>query len=181
MILQFACSKAGLILYNLDPALAITDRSKAKTALEAALNLTKANVLISQEAANDVNYIRIVESIVPELRFFEFSSGMPFVTPHFPHLRFCVHTGYDQYQKWGWLRIAHLVVPSNNLDSYVDMKLIHHKTPLAGQFILDEDGIPTGLGPTLSNAEVYETKHWSTYCNILDRNFHVVEGVGVIF
>jgi hypothetical protein len=181
MILQFACSKAGLILYNLDPAIAIEDTIKAKNALEAALTLTKANVLISPEAWSDVNYVRIVESIVPELRFFEFSSGMPFVTPHFPHLRFCIHTGFDQHNKWGWIPIRHMVVPSNNLDSHIDLKLINHKTPLVGQFIYDKDGIPMGLGPTLTNAEVYETKHWSTYSNILDRKFHVVEGAGIIF
>jgi hypothetical protein len=181
MMIQFACSKAGFVLYWLDPALAVTDPQKAKQALKAALTLTNANVLISQEAGSDVNYIRIVQSVVPELQFFDFTMGMPFVTPHFPHLRFCIHTGMDQDEKYGWLPLHHMVVPSNNLDSHIDMKLIHYKTPLAGQFVLDKVGIPTGLGPTLTNEQVYESKFWPTYCNVLDRKFHLVEGVGVIF
>ena len=75
MILQFACSKSGLVLYNLDPALATTDPEAAKDALAAALEITKANVLISQEAGSDVNYVRICERVIPELRIFDFSLG----------------------------------------------------------------------------------------------------------
>ena len=181
MILQFACSKAGFLLYTLDPALAVTDPEKAQRVLQAALTLTQANVLVSQEAGNDVNYIRLVEKVVPELRFFDFATGMPFVTPRFPHLRFCIHTGMDQDDKWGWLPLHHMVVPSNNLDAYIDMERVHSQTPLAGNFIFNEEGIPTGLGITLSNAQVYKSKFWKTYCNVLDRKFHQVEGVGVIF
>jgi hypothetical protein len=87
----------------------------------------------------------------------------------------------DQDEKWGWLPLHHMVVPSNNLDSHIDLKKIHSMTPLAGQFIFDPEGIPTGLGKPLSNAEVYKSRLWKTYCNVLDRKFHQVEGVGVIF
>ena len=179
MMIQFACSKSGLVLYNIDPDIAIDDPFKAKEVVKEALTLTKANVFISFEAANDVNYIRLVESVVPELRFFDFSLGMPFISPRFPHLRFCIHTGMDQHQKWGWLPLRHMVVPSHNLDTHIDLKLIHNKTPLAGQIEYDANGIPIGLGQTLTNAEVYDKKHWPTYCKILEREFHVVEGVGV--
>jgi hypothetical protein len=181
MILQFACSKAGFLLYTLDPALAVTDPDKAQRVLSAALTLTQANVLISQEAGNDVNYIRLVEKLVPELRFFDFACGMPFVTPRYPHLRFCIHTAMDQDQKWGWLPLHHMVVPSNNLDTHIAVAQMNGTTPLAGTFVWDKEGIPTGLGKPLSNAQVYESKLWKTYCNVLDRKFHQVPGVGVIF
>ena len=81
MVLQFACSKSGLVLYNLDPTVAITDPEAAKEALSQALTLTKANVLITQEAGSDVNYVRLCEAVIPELRIFDFAEGTPFVTP----------------------------------------------------------------------------------------------------
>jgi hypothetical protein len=182
MVLQFACSKAGFVLYSLDPAMAVQDTAQAQKALEAALKVTKANVLVSQEAGSDVNYIRIAEAAVPELRIFDFSMGMPFVTPRFPDLRFCIHTGFDQEDKWGWLPLRHMVVPSNNLESHVDTSKITGATPLAGSLVLDKaTGIPTGTGPTLTNEQVHAKKIWPTYSNILERKFHEVEGVGVIF
>lgn len=181
MVLQFACSKAGFVLYTLDPSLATQDTTKAQAALEAALRLTKANVLVSQEAGSDVNYIRIAEAAVPELRFFDFGEGMPFVTPRHPDLRFCIHTGFDQEDKWGWLPLRHMVVPSNNLDSHIDTSLIQGSSPLAGSLELSPDGIPVSLGPTLCNERVHQQKIWPTYSRVLDRNFHHVEGIGVIF
>ena len=182
MVLQFACSKAGFVLYSLDPALAAADPAKAQKALEAALTLTKANVLVSQEAGSDVNYCRLADGVVPELRIFDYSSGMPFVTPRFPDLRFCLHTGFDQEDKWGWLPLRHMVVPSNNLDSHVDTSKISAATPLAGELVLDKDGIPVSTGKViLSNEQVHAKRIWPTYSNILDRTFHEVDGVGVVF
>ena len=116
MVLQFACSKSGLVLYHLDPMLATKDPEVAKEALSKALTLTKANVLITQEAGSDVNYVRLVESVIPEIRVFDFAQGRPFVTPRFPHLRFPIHTGFDQDDKWGMLLLKHFVIPAENLD-----------------------------------------------------------------
>jgi hypothetical protein len=181
MVLQFACSKAGFVLYSLDPAQAIKEPAKAQEALEAALKVTKANVLVSQEAGSDVNYIRIAEVVVPELRIFDYSAGMPFLTPRFPDLRFCIHTGFDQEDKWGWLPLRHMVVPSNNLDAHVNVSKLTASTPLAGELVLDKNGIPTGTGKTLTNEQVHAKKIWPTYSNILERHFHEVEGVGVVF
>merc|ERR1719183_2315300 len=65
-VLQFACSKAGLVLYNLDASQAISDPEGAKAALARALELTEASVLVSQEAGNDVSYARLVEAVVPD-------------------------------------------------------------------------------------------------------------------
>jgi hypothetical protein len=180
MVLQFACSKAGFILYTLDPALAVKDPVKAQAALEAALKLTKANVLVSQEAGSDVNYVRLAEAVVPELRIFDFSGGMPFVTPRRPDLRFCVHTGFDQEDKWGWLPLRHMVIPSNNLDSHIDVSMISGSTPLAGSLELS-DGIPVATSTVLTNDQVHDKKIWPTYSSILDCKFHQVPGVGVIF
>jgi hypothetical protein len=181
MVLQFACSKAGLILYTLDPALAVGDPEGSKKALAKALELSKANVLVSQEAGSDVNYIKLAEEVIPELRIFDQSSGMPFVTPRFPHLRYPIQTGFDQDEKEGWLRLRYFLVPSGNLDTYVNLGAISATTPLAGEFVLDSKGIPTGLGKTLTNEQVVKNKVWSTYAAILNKEYHEVAGVGVVF
>lgn len=181
MVLQFACSKAGLILYTLDPALAITDPEASKQALKAALELSKANVFVSQEAGSDVNYVVLAQDVIPEVGIFDYSRGMPFVTPRFPHLRFCIQTGFDQDDKYGWLRLAHMVVPSNNLDQFVPPGSVTAQTPLAGHFVLDAKGIPTGLGKTLTNEEVVKGAVWPTFTKILKKEFHQVEGIGVVF
>lgn len=183
MVLQFACSKAGLLLYTLDPATAITEPETATKALEAALKLSKANILISQEAGNDVDYIRLAHRVIPELRFFDHSSGLPFVTPRFPHVRLCIHTGFDQDDKEGWIPLRHMIVPSNNLSDYVAGGAANHATtPLAGQFVVDATtGIPTGIATPLTNEQVVATNIWPTYTKILQKDYHAVEGVGVIF
>lgn len=181
MVLQFACSKSGFVFYHLDPSLAITDPETSQKALEQALILSKANILVSQEAADDVNYISLAEDIVPDIDLFDFSTGAPFVCPQFPHLRFPVHTGFDQEQKWGWLPLKHMLVPSENLDEYVDGSQIQGSTPLLGQFTLDGDGVPTDVGETKTNDEVVQSKVWPTFSSVLQKEFHVVEGVGVVW
>jgi len=181
MVLQFACSKAGFKFYHLDPTLATKDAEKAKMALSEALNLSKANILVSQEGADDVNYINLVEDIIPDLDLFDFSTGMPFVCPQFPHLRFPIHTGFDQDQKWGWLPLKHMLVPSENLDEYLEGFEISGNTPLLGQFTLGSDGVPTGLGKTLTNDEVIQENTWPTFSAILKKEFHEVDGVGVVW
>lgn len=181
MVLQFACAKSGLILYTLDPILAVSNLDAAAQALKAALTVTNANILVSQEAGNDVNYISLVQGVIPELRIFDYASGLPFVTPRFPHLRMCYHTGFDTDSKEGWLPLKQMVVPSDNLHLYVPPNAITIDTPLAGQFQLDKDGIPTGLGPTLTNGQVLQGKVWPDMSSILQKQFRTIEGVGVIF
>ena len=181
MVLQFACSKAGIILYELDPATAIEDPIKAKEQLTAALALTKANIFISQEAGSDVNYVRLAEEVIPELRYFSIEDGEPFVTPRYPDLRFCINTGYDFEGMWGWRLLKEFVVPADNLDMYVPAGSVHDKTPLAGRFVMDSNGVPTALGKPLTNEEVIAKEIWPTYNKILKKEYHQVEGVGVIF
>lgn len=181
MVLQFACSKSGLVLYNLDPSLATTDPEAAAEALSAALTLTKANVLITQEAGSDVNYVRLCEQVIPELRIFDFAEGKPFVTPRFPHLRFPIHTGFDQDDKWGMLLFKHMIVPSDNLEDHLDGFTVDGSTPLLGELKLDSKGIPTGLGKVATNDEVTKSGVLETYSKILKREYHEVEGVGVVW
>lgn len=181
MVLQFACSKSGMVLYNLDPALATADSEAAKEALSAALTLTKANVLVTQEAGSDVNYVRLCESVIPELRIFDFAEGKPFVTPRFPHLRFPIHTGFDQDDKWGMLLYKHMIVPSDNLDEHLDGFTVDGSTPLLGELKLDSKGIPTGLGKVATNDQVTKSGALETYSKILKREYHEVEGVGVVW
>ena len=179
MVFQFACSKAGLVLYTIDPA--GQDTESAQEALTAALTLTKANMLITPEAHDDVNYVRLTEGGIPELRIFTHETGLSFVTPRFPHLRYAVHTGFDQDDKFGWLPYKYFVVPSDNLDKLIDTSKLTDKTPLMGSLELDAKGIPSKLGPTLTNKQVMDKKIWPTYSAILEKQFHDVEGVGVIF
>jgi hypothetical protein len=181
MVLQFACSKSGLVLYNLDPTLATTDPTAAKEALAKALTLTKANVLVTQEAGSDVNYVRLCESVIPELRIFDFAEGRPFVTPRFPHLRFPIHTGYDQDDKWGMLLLKQFIVPSDNLDDHLQGFTIDGKTPFLGELKVDGKGIPTGLGKVMTNDEVVRSGALETFSKILKKEFHEVEGVGVVW
>ena len=181
MVLQFACSKSGLILYHLDPALATKDPEAAKAALAQALTVTKANVLISQEAGSDVNYVRLCEAVIPELRIFDFAEGKPFVTPRFPHLRFPVHTGFDQDDKWGMLLFKQFIVPSGNLDDYLQGFTVDGSTPLLGELVVDSKGIPTGTGKIKTNDEVAKSGVLETFSKILKKEFHVVEGVGVVW
>jgi hypothetical protein len=199
MVLQFACSKAGLILYQLDPAVATEDPIGAGIQLDRALKVTKANVLISQEAGSDVNYVRLAEQVIPELSMFDTGEGMPFVTPRYPDLRLCIHTGFDQEDKYGWYLLKHMIVPSDNLDTFVDTDSITGSTPLAGELVFDvaevpvdldkETGkirtekkrVPVGVGKPRTNAEVIQSNLWPTYGKILQKQFHRVDGVGVVF
>jgi hypothetical protein len=181
MVLQFACSKAGFVLFTLDPELATTDPATAQQALEAALKLTKANIFVSQEAGSDVNYVRLAAGVIPEVDIFDYSCGMPFVTPRFPDLRFCIQTGFDQDDKYGWLLLRHMLVPSGNLDEFVPTGSVSASTPLAGELILNEKKVPTKIGKALTNEQVMKGSAWPTYTKILKKEFHVVEGVGVIF
>lgn len=181
MILQFACSKSGLILYNLDPSVATNDPEIAKQALSQALSLTKANVLISQEAGSDVNYVRLCEAVIPEIRFFDFAEGKPFVTPRFPHLRLPIHTGFDQDDKWGMLLLKQFVVPAGNLDDHLDGFTIDGSTPLLGELVVDANGIPTGTGKAQTNEEVSNNGVLETFSKVLNKEFHVIEGEGVVW
>jgi len=181
MIIQFACSKSGLILYNLDPSLAITDPEAAKQALAQALSLTKANVLISQEAGSDVNYVRLCEAVIPEIRFFDFSEGKPFITPRYPHLRLPIHTGFDQDDKWGMLLLKQFVVPADNLSDHLDGFTVDGSTPFLGEFVLDANGIPSETGKIQTNDEVTKSGVLDTFSKIISKEFHVVEGEGVVW
>mmetsp|Transcript_28279 Transcript_28279/g.76615 ORF Transcript_28279/g.76615 Transcript_28279/m.76615 type:complete len:297 (+) Transcript_28279:104-994(+) len=181
MVLQFACSKSGLILYNLDPTLATKDPEVAKEALAQALTVTKANVLISQEAGSDVNYVRLCESVIPEVRFFDFAEGKPFITPRFPHLRLPIHTGFDQDDKWGMLLLKQFVVPADNLKDHLQGFTVDGSTPFLGELVVDAKGIPTGTGKIQTNDEVAQSGVLETYSKILGRDFHVVEGEGVVW
>lgn len=168
-----------MVLYTLEPA--GDDIEVAQDALTAALTLSKANMLITPETHEDKNYIRIVQGVIPELRIFTQESGLPFVTPRFPHLRYPVHTGFDQDDKHGWLPYKYFLVPSDNLDKLIDVSKLTDKTPLAGTFELDAKGVPTKLGATLTNKQVVDKAIWPTYSAILEKKFHTVEGVGQIF
>lgn len=179
-ILQFACSKAGFVLYNLDPSTAINDPELAKSQLATALEITKANCLFTQEAGDDVNYVNLVKSVIPETRIFMFEEGMPFFTPRFPHLRYPIQTGFDQVDKEGFIKYSHMLVPSGELDNILADAKLDGKTPLLGELSIGSDGLPK-LGKTVSNENVVKTKAWPQLASILNKEYTEVEGVGVIF
>jgi hypothetical protein len=183
MVLQFACAKSGLILYNLDITETLTSstREKAQEAIRAALTLSEANVFILPEHHNDVNYLHLMRDVMPETRMFDVNIGLPFFSPGFPHVRMPIHTGFDFDDDYpGFYLLKHMVVPSNNLEYYVDPSALKESTPLVGQFVV-EDHVPVKLGKPLTHAQVVEQKHWPTYAKVLAQEFHQVPGVGVIF
>eukprot|EP00549_Striatella_unipunctata_P002301 CAMPEP_0118705266 /NCGR_PEP_ID=MMETSP0800-20121206/19772_1 /TAXON_ID=210618 ORGANISM="Striatella unipunctata, Strain CCMP2910" /NCGR_SAMPLE_ID=MMETSP0800 /ASSEMBLY_ACC=CAM_ASM_000638 /LENGTH=287 /DNA_ID=CAMNT_0006607401 /DNA_START=38 /DNA_END=901 /DNA_ORIENTATION=- len=182
-ILQVACSKAGLVLYHLDPSEAVSDEAAAVDSLKSALEVTQANALISQEAGDDVSYVRLCQKAIPEIRIFDFAYGMPFVTPRFPHLRLPVHTGFDIRDLDGFMLYRHMLVPSGDLDKRFEMAKAESpsgSTPLVGQLVKGSDG-NFSLGPTLTNTEAITNNVWPEVSSILKKEYIEVEGVGVIF
>lgn len=193
MVLQFACSKAGMTLYQLDHRLAKTDPVAFQEALKQALILTKANVYCTPETHDDVNYITLDKLVIPELQIFRFNEGLSFISPRYPHLRYCIHTGFeDQPDKEAFIRIHHFLVPAGTVEEWLlkaemdetttlPMTPITPHTALMGTLECNDRGIPVGIGPSLSNADVIEGNVWETYCKILKKEFHEVAGVGVVF
>ena len=179
MILEFACSKAGFILYNLDPAQAITDRDGAKASLKKALEVTEANILVTQEAGSDVNYVYIVKEVIPETRIWDFGEGLPFFSPHFPHLRYPLHTGFDHKDKEGMIPFRHMIVPSGLLEEQLAGFKANGDTPLCGELKMGPDG-PTP-GKILSNDEVAKHNVWPTYNSILKKEYLEIGGIGNIW
>uniref|UniRef100_A0A6U1YWV1 AMP-dependent synthetase/ligase domain-containing protein n=1 Tax=Trieres chinensis TaxID=1514140 RepID=A0A6U1YWV1_TRICV len=181
-ILQFACSKAGLVLYHLDPKQAITDKAGATEALKRALEVTEANILVSQEAGDDVNYVKLCEDIIPELRIFDCGEGMPFFTPRFPHLRVAIHTGFDIQDKRGMEPLKHMLLPAGTLKTRLrDLGMsVDGATPLMGELATGKDGMPV-KGKVLTNEEVVSQGVWPEMTGILKKEYQEIEGVGVVF
>eukprot|EP00551_Chaetoceros_affinis_P003949 CAMPEP_0203643462 /NCGR_PEP_ID=MMETSP0088-20131115/8911_1 /ASSEMBLY_ACC=CAM_ASM_001087 /TAXON_ID=426623 /ORGANISM="Chaetoceros affinis, Strain CCMP159" /LENGTH=283 /DNA_ID=CAMNT_0050499645 /DNA_START=27 /DNA_END=878 /DNA_ORIENTATION=- len=172
-ILQFACSKAGFVLYTLDP-------NASEEALAKALELTEANILITQEAGNDINYIRKVESVVPETQIFNFADGMPFFSPRFPHLRLPIHTGFDYENKAGFVPLYDTLCATGDLEGVMNGNVVDGATPLKGELKLDGSGVPTGVGKVLSNEEVVQSGSWPQFSSILKMQYSEVEGIGAV-
>eukprot|EP00545_Synedropsis_sp_CCMP1620_P003056 CAMPEP_0119013116 /NCGR_PEP_ID=MMETSP1176-20130426/7955_1 /TAXON_ID=265551 /ORGANISM="Synedropsis recta cf, Strain CCMP1620" /LENGTH=281 /DNA_ID=CAMNT_0006966171 /DNA_START=14 /DNA_END=859 /DNA_ORIENTATION=+ len=179
-MLQFACSKAGFLLYNLDPAQATSDPEGAKAALKKALEITNANILITQEAGSDVNYVRLCKEIIPEIRVFDFGEGMPFLSPRFPHLRYPVHTGFDHEDKDGMVPYRHMISPSGELGYLLEGKTISGATPLRGELKMGADGLPS-IGKVMNNDEVDKSGVWPIYSAILKKEYQDIEGVGNVW
>lgn len=180
-ILQFACSKAGFIHYHLDPFLTMKSIERSKKALEMALNLTESNILITQEAGNDINYVKLVEGVIPETRIFNIGDGMPFFTPRFPSLRYIVQTGLDFDDKPGIIPLNQMLCPNGELTALLEGTIIDSQTPLAGKLITDIEGFPTGIEKILSNEQVINEHAWPEFVSILKKEYKEVKGVGVIF
>lgn len=182
-ILQLACSKGGFVLYQLDPSLATTNIDAAKASLKNALEITEATCLFSQQAGDDVNYVRIIKEIIPEVKYFDIYEGKPFFTPRFPHLRFPIHTGLDivASECRGIIPYKYFIVPvTGELDKLLDGAKFDGTTPLLGELTTEKDGT-VKKGKVLTNDEVFKTKAWPEVCSMVNKDYIEVEGVGVIF
>jgi hypothetical protein len=181
-ILQFACSKSGLILYTLDPYQAVADKEGAVASLAKALEITEANVLIQLEAGMDTNFITLLDQIVPQIGIFDFAEGIPFLTPRFPHLRLCVHTGFSDEDTPGMFPYKHMLIDSNDTAKRLEAKgfTLTANSPLLGELKTGTDGLPT-LGKLMSNEEVQKSGVWPEYNSILAKQYLEVPGIGVIF
>eukprot|EP00814_Leptocylindrus_danicus_P008632 CAMPEP_0116005464 /NCGR_PEP_ID=MMETSP0321-20121206/1178_1 /TAXON_ID=163516 /ORGANISM="Leptocylindrus danicus var. danicus, Strain B650" /LENGTH=249 /DNA_ID=CAMNT_0003473891 /DNA_START=222 /DNA_END=971 /DNA_ORIENTATION=- len=180
-VLQFACAKAGFVLYSLDPAQAVDDPDGACDALAKALTETNAVALFSLETGNDVNYLRLCKKVIPETRMFDFASGEQFFTPRFPNLRMPIHTGFDRMgDKYGFVLYKHLLAPNGATPALLADAAISEKTPLCGELVTGKDGT-LSKGKVLTSDEVVKGKVWSEFSSILEKKFIEVPGVGVIF
>jgi hypothetical protein len=174
-ILQFACSKAGLILHTLSPA------HTSPTILSRALTSTSATVLVTPEHHDDVNYVDIVKDVMPEILIFDFARGAPFLSPRFPHMRFPIHTGFDHEDKSGLLPLKHFLVPSENLEEFTGaFGAMDGSTELFCEVeVTGDDNV--SLGKVMTNDEVVKSGVWPVFNSILKREYSEIEGVGVIF
>jgi len=181
-ILQFACSKAGLVLYNLDPDLAKTDPEVAKEALKSALELTKANMLISLEAGDDVNYMKLVEEVVIETQIFDFVGGRPFLSPSFPDLRVCATTAFE-HTSGGFALYKDFVCPTGDLEARLQETgaVVDGTTPLMGELVCDDRGVPTKVGKVLTNEDVVKKQVWPEMVSVLKKEYKEIEGIGAVF
>lgn len=181
-ILQFACSKSGMILFTLDPTQAIKDPEGAKASLAKALEITEANILFQLEAGNDTNYVRLLEQVVPEVRIFDFAEGYPFLSPRYPHLRLCIHTGFSDEDTHGMFPYKHMLLDSNDTNERLNSAgfSLSAKNLLMGELKTGPDGLPA-LGKIMSNEEVLQSGVWPEYNSILAKRYLEIPGVGVIF
>jgi len=186
-ILQLACSKAGFILYHLDPSLATTDRELAKSSLKNALEVSEATCLFSQQAGDDVNYTQLCKEVIPEVRYFDIYEAMPFFSPRFPNLRFPIHTGFDvdAGECLGMIPYKYFIVPiSSEFRKFHSSKpsaILDGSTPLMGELIVDKSNGSVTKGKILSNDDVLKSMAWPQVCSMAKKEYVEVEGVGVVF
>ena len=132
-----------------------------------------------------MNYIDIVEKVIPEIRIFDVGDGLPFFTPRFPHLRFPIHTGFEYEVSGGMIPLKDMLCPTGQSEKLVmengDGVALSGKTPLMGELVLDGNGVPVKLGKVLSNDEVVKGNVWPELSSILKKDYFEVEGVGVVF
>lgn len=77
----------------------------------------------------------------------------------------------------------HFLLPSDNLDSLLrdtGCKALDGKTPLLGELVLDNDGIPVKTGKVLTNEEVWKANAWPEFTSVLNREYKEIPGVGVV-
>ena len=153
------------------------DPNASEEALAKALETTEANILVTQEAGSDINYIRKVESVVPETQIFDFGEGMPFFSPRFPHLRLPIHTGFDYEEKPGFVPLQDILCDTGDLEGVMGGNVVDGKTPLKGELAVDGKA----GSKVLSNEEVVKSGDWPIMSSILKKEYKEVEGVGVVF
>lgn len=143
------------------------------------MEITNANILVTQEAGSDVNYVRLCKEVIPEIRVWDFGKGLPFLSPRFPHLRYPVHTGFDHEDKHGMIPYRHMLIPSGELKDLLEGHTITGATPLYGELKMGSDG-PT-KGKILSNDEVMKANIWPIYSAILKKEYHEIGGIGNVW
>jgi hypothetical protein len=144
--------------------------------------------LITQEAGSDVNYVRLCKEVIPEIRLWDFGTGLPFFSPRFPHLRYPVHTGFDHTNKTGMIPYNDMLIPSGELKSHLsDHAPLDGTTPLYGTLQFSSvnsdttDGTSLTLGKVYSNDEVVQNNVWPIYNDILNQNYKEIPGIGNIW
>ncbi|KAK1745125.1 hypothetical protein QTG54_004416 [Skeletonema marinoi] len=145
-ILQFACSKAGFLLYHLDPnpALAKSNPDKAKPPSPRPSNLQMPMSSSPKKQAMMSIMLISLKGLFLKYAFSTLERACPSSPPCIRVTaslikRACTHSNISWYLAIIWT--ACFVVQSKALDG---------KTPLLGELVLDNDGIPVKTGKVMT-------------------------------
>ncbi len=156
-ITQFGAAKAGITL-------AVLDWNISKEGLEKTLADTNAKALIYAPYRGNTDLTQVLQTLIPELAFYDDASGVPFRSRKFPHLKYLVHTGFDVIE--GVENLKHIFLP-----------LEPERSPLPAVQATVKDSTPLYLpvqadgskGSVLSHADVLSKNAWPVVTGVLQK------------
>jgi len=111
------------------------------------------------DVIQDVNYLEIMKSVVPEIVDYNETLGFPFRSTKFPSLRYCVHTGFDIED--GLTNYKHIMAFNGEPKD-------RSKETDPVFFDISSDG---KVGKTMNHKEAVEHEGWTTVNAILSKQY----------